>query len=495
MVERRIRIEHIKTTEEILELLAKQWRASMHPIIIVDGPPGCGKSTWGIEYMKRKISQDNPFVYVVCSLDESKRIIDAMKGKSVFEPDSEDTKFSSLREHLKQGHSVVITHHLFKRLNFNFSKWIRKYSYELIIDEVIDAVEYYSMAKGTIRALKDSNTYMLDDRGRVKWNESYSNESYESEKVSKLRSLSESRTVKELYDKNGEAYGFVKYHYFQILESFSKVHILTFMFKGSLLKGMFEVSSMRYEIKTINEIDGRLELVDEFERVSTKHELINSINLFDDSDVKDVGMLLDRKRNFSYTHQSSSDLDPEYVTQLKNDMVNIVTNKFKAKKKDLLVTVYETVYLAKGFVKEKDDKLFSTVARTKAVAGYASATLRATNKHGHVRNALYGIRRSLNPQLVKYIDDNGGSVCEYTYTLSEMIQWIWRTAIRNGERINLCIFCIKARTLFKLWLCTNLFETGCIQNIDRNDLEKFDSIPIGHSAWKGVEIMYSETEL
>ena len=45
---------------------------------------------------------------------------------------------------------------------------------------------------------------------------------------------------------------------------------------------------------------------------------------------------------------------------------------------------------------------------------------------------------------------------EDLYGLSEMIQWIWRSRIRNGEKINIYVPSIRMRTLLKSWLDMSL---------------------------------------
>ena len=38
------------------------------------------------------------------------------------------------------------------------------------------------------------------------------------------------------------------------------------------------------------------------------------------------------------------------------------------------------------------------------------------------------------------------------FALSELLQWTWRSAIRNGEPISICILSDKMLKLFQVWL-------------------------------------------
>ncbi len=132
-------------------------------------------------------------------------------------------------------------------------------------------------------------------------------------------------------------------------------------------------------------------------------------------------------------------------------------------------------------------RLESSVERKKAVAGFVPFSTRGTNNYGHIHNAVFACTRNPNPDLFRYIRDSGGVICESTYAVSDLIQWVFRTAIRNGENINLSIFCVKMRSLFKLWLCTNVFESLEVVNISDDDIKRFDKMSIYDNGWKHVE--------
>ena len=64
-----------------------------------------------------------------------------------------------------------------------------------------------------------------------------------------------------------------------------------------------------------------------------------------------------------------------------------------------------------------------------------SCNTRATNEYRN-RNALaYCVNRFLNPDYVKYFAEHGVEIDQDMFALSEMIQWIWRSAIREGKPI------------------------------------------------------------
>ncbi len=58
----------------------------------------------------------------------------------------------------------------------------------------------------------------------------------------------------------------------------------------------------------------------------------------------------------------------------------------------------------------------------------------------------------MNPYEKKFFTSKGVKVKENMYALSELIQWIWRSRIRDGQPINLYIPSKRMRTLLKDYL-------------------------------------------
>lgn len=61
----------------------------------------------------------------------------------------------------------------------------------------------------------------------------------------------------------------------------------------------------------------------------------------------------------------------------------------------------------------------------------------------------------MNPIVKNFFLQHGVTVDEDGYALSEMLQFIWRSAIRNGEEIWVYIPSIRMRNLLKQWIEEN----------------------------------------
>lgn len=84
----------------------------------------------------------------------------------------------------------------------------------------------------------------------------------------------------------------------------------------------------------------------------------------------------------------------------------------------------------------------------------------------------YFVNRYMNPNINKYFGQFGAAVPNNAYGLSEMVQFIWRSAIRNGEMIYLLIPSKRMYDILMDWLsviegCPNFRRIGCSEELIR----------------------------
>lgn len=124
--------------------------------------------------------------------------------------------------------------------------------------------------------------------------------------------------------------------------------------------------------------------------------------------------------------------------RLKNNILNYYQNIIKSKSKDNLWTTFKThksKLSGKGYTK-----------------GFLPCNTKATNEYSHKKTLVYSINRFVNPAIDDYFRSKGILINQDIYALSEMIQWIWRSAIRNGGTINIYVPSARMRGLLKNWL-------------------------------------------
>ena len=77
---------------------------------------------------------------------------------------------------------------------------------------------------------------------------------------------------------------------------------------------------------------------------------------------------------------------------------------------------------------------------------------RATNDYRHKSKLAYCLNRFENPFITNYFAKNGIAVNQDALATSEMLQWIWRSQIRENKPIDIYIPSLRMRSLLQDWL-------------------------------------------
>lgn len=124
-----------------------------------------------------------------------------------------------------------------------------------------------------------------------------------------------------------------------------------------------------------------------------------------------------------------------------------------------------TYYYFKRVIKSKSkENMWTTFEDYKAQCkgegyskGFVPCNSRATNEYKDKTNCAYLINRYYKPTINNFFTDKGVKIDEDIWSLSELIQWLFRSAIRDGKEINLYIPSKRMRNLLIQWLdsCTD----------------------------------------
>ena len=101
----------------------------------------------------------------------------------------------------------------------------------------------------------------------------------------------------------------------------------------------------------------------------------------------------------------------------------------------------------KGYTRKRSDRSQTT---------FVACNCRATEEYKDRYNLAYLVDRNLNPGLIRFFAQEGIYIDQNAWALSEMIQWIFRSRIRDGSAedrsINIYIPSARMRRLLKGWL-------------------------------------------
>lgn len=401
---------------------------------------GSGKTSWSIQYMNRNPS-DN-FLYITPFLNEVKRIADNSNRDFKQPINRGDGKLGSINELLACQYDIASTHALFKKFDEESRNNIKSGHYTLILDEVLNVIEPYNVQKDDVSLLKDSGCITIDEEGFVVWNKEKAN--YDT-KYNEIKILAENRSLVCINKK------LLLWHYPpDIFRLFDKIYILTYLFEASILKSYFELHHIKYEKKSISNENERYDIAD-FCLPDTKiySELLN---IYDGN----LNANIKQKQTGLSSTWFSKNVNIPIIKQIKKNLYNYFANILNARSETIMWTTFKDSKMqlrGKGYSKEFKTEQLDYITNA---YGFLACNARSTNKYGHCFNLAYCLNVYLHPSVTQFFKQKGITIDEDLYALSEMIQWLWRSRIRNGESINIYIPSIRMRNLLNSWIQMSL---------------------------------------
>ena len=96
------------------------------------------------------------------------------------------------------------------------------------------------------------------------------------------------------------------------------------------------------------------------------------------------------------------------------------------------------------------DKLIDSRGRYRK--NFLQISARATNEYRKCTDLAYMANRFADPNITKFFARKDITIDIDKFALSEMLQWIWRSAIRDGRAINVYIPSYRMRDLLLSWI-------------------------------------------
>lgn len=390
---------------------------------VVDAGCGVGKTTAMINYINQD-KDNNKFLYITPFLTEVERVKTACKDKNFQEPAELPTKTEDLLRLVEKGYNIVSTHALFKKLTDKVLDLTQFNDYILIIDEAADVLEEIDITKNDLKTIITEYT-TIDDNNTVHWNEW--NNDYEG-RFEDYKNMIQMGGVKAHRSDTGEVVSLVWAFPISIFESFKEVYILTYMFNGQ--KAYYEYNN----VNIINMYVKDFQLTTE-PQVYNYEEQKKLITVIEDEKLNAIG----NNRGSLSMSWFSRNAKTALMKQLQNNINNFFKNIVKGTpiNQKLWTTFKEYSDIVKG-------------------KGYTNAfvpiNIRATNDYKDSTAVAYIANRYMKPTLKHFFEVEGIKVDEDAYALSELIQFIYRSAIRDGKPITVYIPSKRMRELFIDWI-------------------------------------------
>lgn len=388
---------------------------------VIDAGCGVGKTTAMINYINED-TKNKKFLYITPFLTEVERILTSCKSKDFIEPRELPTKSENIISLIEQQRNIVSTHALFKKLTEKALDLTQFNEYVLIIDETADVIEEIDITKSDLKTII-SQYVNIDENNNLFW---YATD-YEG-RFEDYKNIIELGGVKAHRSESGEIISLVWVFPPSIFESFKEVYVLTYMFNGQ--KAYYEYNNITIQ------------------------------NLY----VKDFHLTTE-PQVYNYEIQKSliTVIDDEALNAIGNNNGSLSLSWFLRNKdtpliKKLKNNIY-TFFRRKAGKVASDEKLWTTFkdyADDLSGKGYkksfAPINIRATNDYRKTRAIAYIANKFMKPTLKHFFEVEGIKIEEDTYSLSELIQFVYRSAIRDGKPITVYIPSKRMRELFLKWL-------------------------------------------
>lgn len=398
---------------------------------IVDAMMGTGKSSAAINYINQSDSSEK-FLVITPYLPEVERYRKECAVKHFKQPTygtgGNGTKLGSLKALINRGENIVSTHALFQKFDNEVVDLCRAANYTLIMDEVAEVIQEFTISAMDFAQLKENYIVIDEDSNLIHWRED-KNE-YEGR----------FSDVKNLCDLGSLAYysGSVMMWLFPIraFNAFRKIYILTYMFNSQMQKYYYDYYQLPYEFMGVSK-DGGYHFTDDFVSSTPERDYRRLIHVLDSDKMNRIG---DRRTDLSLSWFDRNQNNAA-LAELKKNIYNFFVNVRECKTKDCIWTTfkdYKSKLQGKGYTK-----------------GFLEIGARATNDYKDRTSVAYIANRYMNPLIKKFFQQHGVEVDEDGFALSEMLQFIWRSAIREGNEIWIYIPSIRMRTLLTDWIKEN----------------------------------------
>lgn len=394
----------------------------VNTITVVDARMGRGKSSAAIRYMNRYKGAKR-FLYITPYLNEVDRICEQCD----FDQSDSDymSKSAELKTHIRHGKNVAATHSLFYLMDEEALELVRANHYSLIIDESIQVIERMNVTDKDF-ALIISQLADVGENGVVRWKD----KEYDG-RFCDYKELADAGSLRMIDS------ALLNVMNPDMLRSFDEVFMLTYLFDGQYQKAYLDFFGFDYRIIGVElDEDGY-----RFSNAPDSPPPLDYRSLIHIVETPAMNKVGDGKFALSKNWFTRRGYDHPDIRALRNNLKRFFQGVPGGNHDSRLWTSF----------KDARDKL--TDRRTGRFRNnFLQVSARATNEFRNRTDIAYMANRFVDPNLLKFFSERDIEINSDHFALSEMLQWIWRSAIRDNKPINLYIPSSRMRELLIDWM-------------------------------------------
>ena len=412
-------------------------------IKIVDDIMGSGKSTWAINHINQ--NPDKKFLCIVPLLSECERF----KEKTdidIIDPEKWGSKWKNFRWLVENDKNIVTTHSLIKMMDLDMLELLKSKNYVLMIDECLDVLDTYKISKDDLKIIFNEKLVSLDEDGFLVWNEERKPYKGVYGDIKRLCSFKSLMGFKK--ENSDELARIIMWNFpVDFFKCFDESYIFTYLWEGSIQKSYFDIHGIKYEKYMLDYDRQLIPHCKEIEYEKRKN-IVDLINIYDGKFNK-IGMKIGKSNPLSKSwYEDKRKKNRSIFSQLKNNTENYFRTVTKTKSIDNMYTVFKPYckYVkGEGYTK-----------------GFVSCNARGTNEFKNKKSLAYLINFFMSPDIKPFVEHYHIEFDDNLFSLSALLQWIWRSQIRDGKSIDLYIPSERMRELLKIWIneCKTMSEAA-----------------------------------
>ena len=452
-------------------------------VTVIDAPCGVGKTHYIIEEMNA--NPDTSYLYIA----PLREIFDRLDGKDKYKGQgtnevyftpvnyttewngetivSDGTKLSSIKSAMESGTNIKSTHALFLSFDDECCELAQSRNYHLVIDEDLNAVTVLSESKdndgddnafsedgvslsyGDICFLVNNHAVTIDKNnyGQVIWIDNTA----ERHKYEAAKRLIQTGAVSCIND------SFIVWQFpVKILQSFEDVTILTYRFNYSILKAYLDFWQVPYIHRSLERVGNGHILVPHSPEHDKGWRYKGLIRILRDEKSNAIGKKSPTAKHtpLSWSWYKSS-MDAAKRKTLSDKTYNFFHNTLKVDRDNVMWTTYKKWedLIRSDYKYRRTKKLDEHGNPTKEKqTTFVQCGCRATEHHDNCTALAYLINRYLNPGITNFLAQRDITINQDEWALSEMLQWIFRSAVRHDNPIDIYVPSFRMRSLLDGWL-------------------------------------------
>lgn len=400
----------------------------MSNIRVVDARMGRGKTSAAFAYMSANKGRKR-FIYITPYLKEVSRVCESCDFE---QPDSDhSTKLSELKALLHQKKNVATTHSLFYLMDEDVLSMVKEFRYSIIIDESIETVRKIQLSSKDTEIILDVLTEEGED-GRIIWKDK--------EYSGKFDECKEMADSGMLYRFDSSLISVMRP---EILEAFDEVIMMTYLFGGQYQKAYLDYFGFEYKICGIDSSNGFMFTDSPDNPPGLDYR--DLITIIDDEKYNAVG---DKKFALSKNWFERRGYDNPDIKKLRYYLNLFYRGKSGCPADKRIWTTFKNQLSKLDY---KDNRFR---------ASFVQLSERATNEYRSRDHVAYLANRFIDPNIKKFFASKNIEVDDDEFALGEMLQFIWRSSIRDDKPIILYIPSSRMRGLLIGWI-NRVSKGGC----------------------------------